>query len=94
MTFVSLAPLLGFLGTVQGMIVAFEDIKKANDISPSIVAEGIAVALLTTLFGLCVAIILQVSHNYFLDKIDRLVIDMEEASVELVDHLVATKKSK
>jgi len=93
-TFISLAPLLGFLGTVQGMIVAFEDIKKANDISPSIVAEGIAVALLTTLFGLCVAIILQVFHNYFLDKIDRLVIDMEEASVELVDHLVASKKGK
>jgi len=81
--------MLGFTGTVQGMIVAFDDIKKANDISPSIVAEGISVALLTTLFGLVVAIILQVFHNYFISKIDALVIDMEETSVELVDHLVA-----
>jgi biopolymer transport protein ExbB len=68
--------------------VAFDDIKKANDIQPSIVAEGISIALLTTLFGLVVAIILQVFHNYFISKIDRLVIDMEEASVELVDHLI------
>ena len=88
-TFITLAPMLGFTGTVQGMIVAFDDIKKANDISPSIVAEGISVALLTTLFGLVVAIILQVFHNYFISKIDALVIDMEETSVELVDHLVA-----
>jgi biopolymer transport protein ExbB len=88
-TFITLAPLLGFTGTVNGMIVAFDDIKKANDISPSIVAQGISVALLTTLFGLVVAIILQVCHNYFISKIDTLVIDMEETSVELVDHLVA-----
>lgn len=87
-TFITLAPMLGFTGTVNGMIVAFDDIKKANDISPSIVAEGISVALLTTLFGLVVAIILQVCHNYFISKIDTLVIDMEETSVELVDHLV------
>jgi biopolymer transport protein ExbB len=88
-TFITLAPMLGFTGTVNGMIVAFDDIKKANDISPSIVAQGISVALLTTLFGLVVAIILQVCHNYFISKIDTLVIDMEETSVELVDHLVA-----
>lgn len=87
-TFITLAPMLGFTGTVRGMIVAFDDIKKANDIQPSIVAEGISVALLTTLFGLVCAIILQVFHNYFVAKIDRLVIDMEETSAELVDHLV------
>jgi len=87
-TFITLAPMLGFTGTVRGMIVAFDDIRKANDISPSIVAEGISVALLTTLFGLIVAIILQVFHNYFVSKIDRLVIDMEETSAELVDHLI------
>lgn len=91
-TFITLAPMLGFTGTVQGMVVAFDDIKKANDISPSIVAEGISVALLTTLFGLIVAIILQVLHNYFISKIDGLVIDMEETSAELVDHLVAKGK--
>lgn len=88
-TFISVAPMLGFTGTVQGMIVAFDDIKKANDISPAIVAGGISVALLTTLFGLVVAIILQVCHNYFISRIDSLVIDMEESSAELVDHLVA-----
>ena len=72
--------------------MAFEDIKRANDISPSIVAEGIAVALLTTLFGLIVAIIIQIFHNYFVSKIDRLVIDMEETSAELVDHLVEKER--
>lgn len=91
-TFITIAPMLGFTGTVQGMIVAFDDIKRANDISPSIVAEGISVALLTTLFGLIVAIILQLFHNYFISKIDRLVIDMEETSAELVDHLVERQK--
>ncbi len=87
-TFITIAPMLGFTGTVKGMIVAFDDIKRANDISPSIVASGISVALLTTLFGLVVAITLQIFYNYFISKIDRLVIDMEESSNELVDHLV------
>lgn len=87
-TFITLAPMLGFTGTVRGMVEAFDDIRRANDISPSIVASGISVALLTTLFGLIVAIILQVFHNYFISKIDRLVIDMEETSAELVDHLI------
>ena len=91
-TVITLAPMLGFTGTVRGMVVAFDDIKNANDISPSIVADGISVALLTTLFGLIVAIIIQVFHNYFVSKIDRLVIDMEETSVELVDHLVEREK--
>ncbi|MBN2031566.1 MotA/TolQ/ExbB proton channel family protein [bacterium] len=91
-TFITIAPMLGFTGTVAGMVRAFDDIKRANDISPSIVASGISVALLTTLFGLVVAIILQVFHNYFISKVDRLVIDMEETSAELVDHLVETQK--
>lgn len=91
-TFITVAPMLGFTGTVQGMIIAFDDIKRANDIQPSIVAGGISTALLTTLFGLVAAIILQICHNYFISKIDRLVIDMEEASSELIDHLVTTQQ--
>lgn len=86
--FVSLAPMLGFLGTVQGMIIAFKAIEQANDVSPTIVAHGIAVALLTTLFGLAVAIVIQTAHNFFTSRIDKLVIDMEESSAELVDTLV------
>ena len=83
--FISLAPLLGFTGTVQGMIVAFDSIKEAKNISPEIVAGGISIALLTTLFGLVVAMILQTFYNYFVSKIDRIVIDMEESSIELID---------
>jgi biopolymer transport protein ExbB len=85
---ISVAPMLGFLGTVNGMIIAFEDIAAANDISPAIVATGIAVALLTTLFGLVVAIVIQFFHNFFIARVDKLIIDMEESSVELVDTLV------
>ncbi|MDW7681456.1 MAG: MotA/TolQ/ExbB proton channel family protein, partial [bacterium] len=81
-TVVSVAPMLGFTGTVWGMIKAFEDIAKANDISPTIVATGISIALLTTLFGLIVAIIIQFFNNFFVSKIDKLIIDMEESSVE------------
>ncbi|MCI0494785.1 MotA/TolQ/ExbB proton channel family protein [candidate division KSB1 bacterium] len=92
--FISIAPMLGFLGTVQGMILAFEDIAAANDISPSIVATGISVALLTTLFGLVVAIIIQLFHNFFVSRIDKLIIDMEESSVELVDSLIDMEKAK
>ncbi len=87
-TVIGIAPMLGFTGTVQGMISAFEAIKAANDISPSIVAGGISVALLTTLFGLIVAMIIQVFHNYFVSRIDALIIDMEESSTELVDSLI------
>jgi len=93
-TFITLAPMLGFTGTVQGMIQAFDAIKEANQISPSIVAGGIAVALLTTLFGLIVAMILQVFYNYFVSRIDKIVIDMEESSVELIDALVTLKKNQ
>ena len=90
-TVVSVAPMIGFLGTVWGMIIAFQDIEKANDITPSIVAHGISVALITTLFGLIVAIIIQTLHHYFVSRIDRLVIDMEESSMELVDTLIELK---
>jgi len=93
-TVVSLAPMLGFTGTVQGMIIAFKEIEAANDISPAIVAGGISVALLTTLFGLIVAMIIQAAHNYFVSKIDRLIIDMEESSVEFVDSLIEMGKVK
>jgi biopolymer transport protein ExbB len=86
--------MLGFTGTVQGMIEAFDAIKEAAQISPSIVAEGIAIALLTTLFGLVVAMTLQVFYNYFISRIDRLVAEMEESSVELIDTLYAMQQSK
>jgi len=91
---ISLAPLLGFTGTVQGMIEAFDAIKAAKNISPEIVAGGIAVALLTTLFGLVVAMLLQVFYNYFVSRIDRLVIEMEESSIELIDSLVLLKSGR
>ena len=91
-TVISVAPMLGFTGTVVGMIAAFDAIKAANDISPSIVAGGISQALLTTAFGLIVAMIIQVVHNYFVSKIDKLIIDMEESSTELVDVLIDLDK--
>lgn len=90
-TFITLAPMLGFTGTVQGMVEAFDSIKEAAQISPAVVADGISVALLTTLFGLVVAMILQVFYNYLISVIDRLVGDMEEASVELIDALYEMK---
>lgn len=93
-TVISLAPMLGFTGTVVGMIKAFNDIAAANDISPAIVADGIGIALLTTAFGLIVAIIIQLFHNFFISKVDRIVIDMEESSVEFVDVLMAREAEK
>ncbi|MCD6375621.1 MAG: MotA/TolQ/ExbB proton channel family protein [Caldisericaceae bacterium] len=93
-TVIVLAPMLGFTGTVSGMIGAFDSIKKANDISPAIVAGGISEALLTTLFGLVVAIIIQIFYNYFTSRIDKLIIDMEESSVELMDALVEMEEKK
>ena len=89
--FIAIAPSLGFLGTVIGMIMAFDDIAKAGDISPSIVAEGMMVALLTTVFGLIVAMILQVFYNYLLNKISSLVNTMEDASISVMDILVRYK---
>jgi biopolymer transport protein ExbB len=89
--FISLAPMLGFMGTVIGMIGAFDSIEAAGDISPSLVAGGIKIALLTTVAGLIVAIILQLFYNYLVSKIDSLVNDMEDASISLVDVLVKHK---
>jgi biopolymer transport protein ExbB len=88
-----IAPMLGFTGTVWGMIVAFDSIKTANDISPAVVAGGISQALLTTLFGLIVAMIVQLFYNWATSRIDKLIIDMEEASVQLVDTLVELDKN-
>jgi biopolymer transport protein ExbB len=88
------APMLGFTGMVWGMVGAFDAIKKANDISPAIVAGGISQALLTTLFGLVVAMLIQVFNNYFTSKIDKLIIDMEESSVELIDALADLQDKK
>jgi len=90
--FIALAPMLGFMGTVIGMIQAFDKIEAAGDMQPSLVAGGIKVALLTTVFGLVVAIILQVFYNYIISKIDSIVNDMENASISLMDLLVKNKK--
>jgi biopolymer transport protein ExbB len=89
--FIALAPMLGFMGTVIGMIKAFDKIEAAGDMQPSLVAGGIKVALLTTVFGLIVAIILQIFYNYIVAKIDGIVNDMEDASITLIDLLVAHK---
>jgi biopolymer transport protein ExbB len=86
--FIALAPMLGFMGTVIGMIGAFDAIAEAGDISPAVVATGIKVALLTTVFGLIVAIILQIFYNYIVAKVDSIVNDMENASISLIDLLV------
>ncbi len=90
--FIALAPMLGFMGTVIGMIGAFEAIANAGDISPAVVAVGIKVALLTTVFGLVVAIILQIFYNYIISKIDSIVNNMENSSISLVDMLIRHKK--
>jgi len=86
--FIALAPMLGFMGTVIGMIEAFSTIEAAGDIQPSMVAGGIKVALLTTVFGLIVAIILQVFYNYITSKVDSLVNSMEDATISLIDILI------
>jgi biopolymer transport protein ExbB len=91
---ISLGPMLGFFGTVVGMVLAFDTIEKAGDISPSIVAGGMKVALLTTVGGLIVGMILQVLYNYLVSKIDSLVNTMEDASISLVDLLVKHKLVK
>jgi len=89
--FIAMAPSLGFLGTVIGMVMAFDNIQMANDLSAAIVAEGMKVALITTVFGIIVALILQLFYNYINNKIDRLVAQMEEASVVLTDAISAYK---
>jgi biopolymer transport protein ExbB len=89
--FIALAPMLGFMGTVIGMIFAFDDIEREGDISPQLVARGIKLALLTTVAGLIVAIILQIFYNLIMSKIDSLSNEMEDASISLVDILIKNK---
>lgn len=90
--FIGIAPMLGFMGTVIGMIQAFDAIEVAGDISPTLVAGGMKVALITTVGGLVVAIILQIFYNYLVSKVDSITIDMEDASISLVDLLVKYQK--
>jgi len=92
--FIALAPMLGFMGTVIGMIGAFDAIEVAGDISPSLVAGGIKVALITTVTGLVVAIILQIFYNYCVAKIDSIINNMEDASISLLDLLVKYNMKK
>ncbi|MFC2097993.1 MotA/TolQ/ExbB proton channel family protein [Bacteroidota bacterium] len=92
--FISIAPMLGFMGTVIGMIAAFDTIQMAGEISAGLVAGGIKIALITTVTGLIVAIILQVFYNYILSKIDSLVTDMEDSSISLLDIIVTYNHKK
>ena len=89
--FIALAPMLGFMGTVVGMIQAFDQIQAMGDISPTAVAGGIKVALLTTVFGLIAAVILQIFYNYLVSKIDGIVNNMEDSSISLLDIVVKYK---
>lgn len=90
--FIAMAPSLGFLGTVIGMVMAFEQIQIAGDINPTIVAAGMKVALITTIFGIIVALILQLFYNYVLSKVDHLTAQMEESAITLLDVLLKYKK--
>jgi len=92
--FIALAPMLGFMGTVIGMIGAFADIAAAGNISATVVASGIQVALLTTVFGLIVAIILQIFYNYCVSKVDSIVNDMEDSTIDFIDILSKYKSGK
>lgn len=86
--FIAMAPSLGFLGTVIGMVMGFDQIQSAGDISPTIVAAGMKVALITTIFGIIVALILQLFYNYILTKIEHLTVEMEDAAITLMDSIV------
>ena len=90
--FIAIAPSLGFLGTVIGMVQAFDDIERAGDISPTVVAGGMKVALITTIFGIVVALILQVFYNYILSRVEALNSNMEEAAMSLLDTCVKSPK--
>jgi biopolymer transport protein ExbB len=89
--FIAVAPSLGFLGTVIGMVMAFDQIQQAGDIGPTIVAQGMKVALITTIFGIVVALILQLFYSYILSKIERLTAQMEESAITLLDLITAYK---
>lgn len=93
-TLTNVAPLLGFLGTVIGMIIAFQSIEAAGEVEATLVAGGIKVALLTTAAGLIIAIPVSIGHNYFVSRIDALVIDMEESAQKMVDTLHAIESGK
>ena len=86
--FIAVAPSLGFLGTVIGMVMAFDQIQMAGDISPTIVASGMKVALITTIFGIIAALILQLFYNYIVSKIEHLTAQMEESAITLMDSLM------
>ena len=92
--FIAMAPSLGFLGTVIGMVMAFDQIQTAGDISPTIVASGMKVALLTTIFGIIVALILQIFYNYILSKIEHITSQMEESAISLLDIVMKYKLKK
>lgn len=92
--FIAMAPALGFLGTVIGMVMAFDQIQQAGDISPTIVAAGMKVALITTIFGIIVALILQVFYNYILSKIEHITAQMEESAITLMDAIMKYKLTK
>ena len=89
--FIAVAPSLGFLGTVIGMVMAFDQIEMAGDISPTIVAKGMKVALITTIFGIIVAVVLQFFYNYILSKIERLTAQMESCAITLMDSIMKVK---
>ncbi len=89
--FIAMAPSLGFLGTVIGMVMAFDQIQEAGDISPTIVASGMKVALITTIFGIIVALVLQIFYNYILSKIDHITAQMEESAISLLDAIMKYK---
>lgn len=91
---IAIAPSLGFLGTVVGMVMAFEQIQTAGDISPTIVAAGMKVALITTIFGIIAALILQVFYNYILTKIEHITTQMEEAAISLLDIIMKSKQAR
>jgi transporter, motA/tolQ/exbB proton channel family protein len=92
--FIAMAPSLGFLGTVIGMVMAFDQIQEAGDISPTIVAAGMKVALITTIFGIIVALVLQVFYNYILSKIEHITAQMEESAISLLDAIMKYKMKK
>ena len=92
--FIAMAPSLGFLGTVIGMVQAFDDIERAGDISPTVVAGGMKVALITTIFGIIVALVLQVFYNYILSRVEALNSNMEEAAMSLLDTCVKSPRCK
>ena len=89
-----MAPSLGFLGTVIGMVMAFEQIQQVGDINPTVVAAGMKVALITTIFGIIVALVLQLFYNYIMSKIDRLTARMEETAIVLLDALIKRRNNQ